>query len=203
MDWAEREPEIRRRLPMRPRPTRDVKTRNPRSVETCDRLRRPRRLRCPRSARSTAECRPRAPSWVWGTRTGAEPTRPRNRKRKRGPGRKGGACLEPRPLLCALLDRGARPGSIASADPRRNLRGRHHVSGKCRGRRWLATAGLRGHKRRRGGAGVGEGASQFLGTPSETQTLPLAGTCPLLKKKRVIAISAGTKCSLFEEKRGL
>lgn len=74
--WAEGRTsgsETRCGLPMGPTPTRDVKTRTQRSVGTCDRLQRPRRLPCPKSVRSAAGCRPRAPSWVGGARAEAEP----------------------------------------------------------------------------------------------------------------------------------
>lgn len=37
------------------------------------------------------------------------------------------------------------------------------------------SAGPGAGNRRWGGAGIAEGASQFLGTPSEAQTFPLAG----------------------------
>lgn len=127
-----------------PTPTRDVKTRTPRSVGTCDRLQRPRRLPSPRSARPAAGCGPRAPSWVGGARAEAEPGRsqrtPRHRKRKRRPGRKGGACAgpRPRPARCWTSWRAQVGGRRArSADPRGERRGRHHVAGRCGGRRWL------------------------------------------------------------------
>lgn len=191
---GEREPKGARRFAAAfrcgPAPTRDVKTRTPRSVGTCDRLQRPHRLHRPRSARSAAGCRPLAPARVWGARAEAEPGRsqsapstpspPANESERGGREGRAGPPGGPAPCPARLLDPRARPGRglrARSADPRGNLRRRHHVSRRCGGRRWpRLSRGAR--ERRRGGAGGTEGASQFLGTPSEAQTFPQAGTRP-------------------------
>lgn len=98
-----------------PASTRDVKTRTPRSVGTCDRLQRPRRSPRPRSARSAAGCRPPAPARVRGARAEAEPGRsqraqsPRIESERGGPGGRAEPARCPAPCPARPLDRRARP----------------------------------------------------------------------------------------------
>lgn len=124
MKWGERELKGSRRFAAAfrcgPAPTRDVKTRTPRSVGTCDRLQRPRRLHRPRSARSAAGCRPLAPARVWGARAEAEPGRSQSapstpsppviESERGGRGGRAGPSGSPAPCPARLLDPRARPG---------------------------------------------------------------------------------------------
>lgn len=97
-----------------PAPTRDVKTRTPRSVGTCDRAQRPRAspapgLRAPPQGTDPAALRGLGRKSRGGARAGPAPPPPphpppTHRKRK---GRKGGAC--PEPLPCSA--RGGTAGS--------------------------------------------------------------------------------------------
>lgn len=170
-----------------PAPTRDVKTRTPRSVGTCDRLQRPRRLHRPRPARSAAGCRPPAPAGPGArgqrrSRGGARAPRPRRHpqqsKAKEGAEKEGRSRPEaPPPALRGCWTR-ARPGRGApsaqcgpSRNPRR--RRRHHVSRRCGGRRCLRLG--RGPPR---GAGGAEGASQFWGLHPKPRPYPWRALAP-------------------------
>lgn len=119
---------------------------------------------------------------------GAEPAHsppPTHRKRKKGPGRKGGAGPEPRPLPCALLDLRARPSTGGAERAVRTL------AGTCAAAT-MSQEGVEvgddydwaGGPREMPGRGRGREAGFAVPRYSiRSSDLSLAGACPPLRKE--------------------